>query len=103
MQPLGTVQSLPSSLASSSCSSWIGSFRIPEKFLTVTMKVLSEEMITDKARVEIVAAIALQAYQHSTYPTSEEYTTMCTKLIERYPFLKDKVGNGIVSSGATDA
>lgn len=66
------------------------------------MKVLSEEMITDKARVEIVSAFALQAYQHTTYPTSDEYTTMCRKLIERYPFLKDKVGNGIVSFGNID-
>ena len=97
MQPIGTPQSSPSSSFIS--SSWLGSFKIPEKFSKVTMKLLSEEVITDKARVEIVAAIALQAYQHTTYPTSEEYTTMCRKLIERYPFLKDKVGNGIVSSG----
>ena len=64
------------------------------------MKSLSEEVITEKARVEIIAAIAIQVYQHTTYPTSDEYTGICRKLIERYPFLKDKVGNGIVSSDA---
>lgn len=95
MQPACAVQSSQSSSFVS--SSWIGSFKIPEKFSRATMKVLSEEVITDKARIEIVSAIALQAYQHTTYPTSEEYTTMCRKLIERYPFLKDKIGNGIVS------
>ena len=63
--------------------SWIGSFKIPEKFSRATMKVLSEEIITDKARIEIISAIALQAYQHTTYPTSEEYNTMCRMLIER--------------------
>ena len=64
------------------------------------MKTLSEEMITEKARVEIISAIAIQVHQHTEYPTSEEYTGVCRKLIQRYPFVKDKVGNGIVSSAA---
>ena len=64
------------------------------------MKMLSEEMITEKARVEINSAIAIQVHQHTEYPTSEEYTGVCRKLIQRYPFVKDKVGNGIVSSAA---
>ena len=64
------------------------------------MATLSEETITEKARVEMIIALAIQAHQHTDYPTSEEYTTACRKLIERYPFLKDEVGNGIVSSAS---
>ena len=54
MQPACPLQSSQSSSFVS--SSWIGSFKIPEKFSRATMKVLSEEVITDKARIEIVSA-----------------------------------------------
>jgi hypothetical protein len=66
------------------------------------MKTLSEEVITEKARVEIITAVAIQVHQHTDYPTSAEYIGVCRKLIERYPFLKDKVGNGIVSSATNN-
>ena len=61
------------------------------------MKMLSEEVITEKARTEIIAVIAIQVRQHTEYPLSEEYNDLCRKLIERYPFLKDKVENDNVS------
>lgn len=67
-----TLSTLPSPSSSFSSSSWLGSFKIPEKFSKITMKTLSEEMITEKARVEIISAIAIQVHQHTEYPTSEE-------------------------------
>lgn len=96
-QPLSVLQPSASSISTSSSSSWLGSFQIPEKYSKVTMERLREEVMTDKLRQEIISAIAIQIYQHTMYPSSEEYTTVCRKLIERYPYLKDKVGNGIVS------
>ena len=40
------------------------------------MERLNEEVSTDKVRQEIVASIAIQVYQHTMYPTSEEYTQL---------------------------
>ncbi len=36
--------------------------------------------------------------QHTLYPTSEQYITVCTKLVIKYPNLQDPVGNRIVSA-----
>ena len=52
--------------------------------------------MTDGCRKEIISTIALQMYQYTTYPTSEEYTTVCRRLVVKYPFLEDTIGNGIV-------
>ena len=95
MHPLGTVESPPSSLA------WIGSFRIPEKCSIATMKVLSEEIITDKTQVEIVAC----SYCPASIPSLNisDIRRVHHNVYKTNPFLKDKAGNGIASSSATDA
>ena len=61
------------------------------------MERLARNELSDGMRVEIISSIALQMYQHTTYPTSEEYTTVCKLLIEKYPILQDSCGNGYVS------
>ena len=48
-------------------------------------------------RTEIVNAIALQMWCHTQYPTSGKYTGALRMLVDKYPVLKDKFGNGIVS------
>ena len=70
---------------------------IPEQFSRATMERLKSNEITDSARNEIISAIAIPLYQLTTYPTSDEYTSICKSLIEKYPVLKDSCGNGYVS------
>ena len=59
---------------------------------------LAKNELADKMRIEIISTIGLQMYQHTTTPTSEEYTSVCKMLVETYPLLKDSCGNGYVSS-----
>ena len=51
-------------------------------------------MLTKTARIEIIAALATQ---YTQYPTPYEYQTVCKKLIQMYPNIRDPVGNGYVS------
>lgn len=62
------------------------------------MERIKNEEVTDASRNEIISAIAVPMYQQTMYPKSEEYTTICKKLIDKYPVLKDSCGNGYVSS-----
>lgn len=61
------------------------------------MERLKNNEITDSARNEIIGAVAIPLYQVTPYPTSDEYTSICKSLIEKYPVLKDSCGNGYVS------
>lgn len=60
------------------------------------MERLENGEITDALRCEIVSSIAVRIYEICTYPKPEEYTTICKRLIEKYPILKDTYGNGYV-------
>ena len=80
-------------------SSWLHTFRLPETFSAKTMSALESQHVSLKGtKTEIINSIALRILDHTSYPTSEEYTFVCRLLIEKYPFLKDKLGNGYVSS-----
>ena len=96
-------QCQPSFHNSSESEKWLKAFQVPDRFSRATTELMKQEIIIDKVRREIVHSIALQMYQHTTYPTSEEYTTVCRRLVEKYPFLKDTVGNGIVCCTANTA
>ena len=61
------------------------------------MEHLSKGEIKRSTRVEIVNTIALQMWSHTHYPTSQEYTGVLRALVAKYPVLKEKFGNGIVS------
>ena len=62
------------------------------------MQALEKKTITKAVRTEVIRVLAHQMLQHTTYPTSEEYTAVCQKLIAPYPVLKDTIGNGYVSA-----
>ena len=53
--------------------------------------------ITKKVRIKVINMIAFSILGHTERPTSEEYTTVCKKLISKYPVLRDTIGNGYVS------
>ena len=77
-------------------SKWSTQFSIPA-FSRRTTENLSKGEIKRSTRVEIVNTIALQMWNHTHYPTSQEYTGVLRTLVAKYPVLKDKFGNGIVS------
>ncbi len=60
------------------------------------MKATETGQLTKSARIEIVAAMHSRILQKQPYPSPYEYMVTCQRLIERYPTLQDKIGNGIV-------
>jgi len=46
-----------------------------------------------KARHEIIQVLKTYISARTHYPSSEQYTTVCRKLVEKYPTLRDPVGN----------
>ena len=82
-------------------SKWHTTFVVPEKhtFSGCVQRAISSGVIQAKARQEIVQTLRTYMLQHTLYPTSEEYTAVCQKLIVTYPNLQDTIGsNGFVSS-----
>lgn len=62
------------------------------------MEAMERGVIKKGARTDIINMVAFKVFEHTSRPTSEEYTTVCRMLIVKHPVLKDKVGNGYVSS-----
>ena len=61
------------------------------------MDSIKAKSITKGVRVEIVTALAFEIWNHTQYPSGEEYNAVCTMLVKEYPILKDTIGNGYVS------
>jgi len=36
----------------------------------------------------------VHVWKHVQYPTPEEYNKVCKRLVEKYPNLRDTIGNG---------
>ena len=77
-------------------SNWSSNFHLPQ-FSTKTMQSLEAQKITKGMRIEIVTALALEIWKDTQYPSGIEYNTVCSMLVNKYPFLKDTIGNGYVS------
>lgn len=92
------TQSPSSSDVSVTTSTWLHTFKIPESFSRATMEAMERGVIKKGARTDIINMVAFKVFEHTSRPTSEEYTTVCRMLIVKHPVLKDKVGNGYVSS-----
>ena len=58
---------------------------------------IEQRRVKKGTRTEIISAIALQMWSHTMYPQPEEYNGVCQMLIDKYPVLKDSIGNGYVS------
>ena len=61
------------------------------------MDSIKAKSITKGVRVEIVTALAFEIWNHTQYPSGEEYNAVCNMLVKEYPILKDTIGNGYVS------
>lgn len=88
------------SATSSTPSTWLHTFKLPERFSRATTEAIERGEkgdVTKKMRIEIVNMIAFKMLEHTERPTSEEYTVVSRMLITKHPVLKDSVGNGYVS------
>ena len=53
-------------------------------------------ILNNEVRDEIVNSVSTLMMVHTLKPTSEEYNTVCSRLIMAYPTLKDNCDNGYV-------
>ena len=54
-------------------------------------------MLSQKARDEIVNSLSTLILVHTIRPTSEDYNTVCSRLVKKHAVLKDHIGSGFVS------
>ena len=77
-------------------SEWLSTFTLP-RFSRKTSDSIRNAQVTTGIRSDIVSAIAWAMWEHTEYPKSEDYTKVCKVLVQKYPILKDTIGNGYVS------
>jgi len=77
--------------SSESSSNWHDSFSIPDLncFSPHVRDAVNNGIITDKAKREIHQVLRTYITAYMLYPTSEQYTTVCKKLVQKYPVLCD--------------
>ena len=75
-------------------SEWHVEFLIPElnTFSHHVRNAINTGIVTGKARREIIQVLRTYMTAHTIYPSSEQYKTVCRKLISKYPKLKDNEG-----------
>ena len=78
----------------SNLSEWHMQFNIPDlqSFSQHVKNAVNTGVITARARREINQVLRTYMTAYTIFPTSEQYTTICKKLIEKYPSLKDTEG-----------
>lgn len=87
-----------------SCSGWHLSFEVPDanNFSGCVQEAIRSGVVTSKARREITQTLRTLIVQNTHYPTPDEYTSVCQKLVVKFPKLKDTLGsNGFVSTSLT--
>lgn len=58
-----------------------------------TEEAITSGKLTKSCRIEVVQALAASVMIHTLEPSSEQYNTVCKKLIDAHPNLKDDVPN----------
>lgn len=76
-------------------SSWHLQFNIPElgTFSGAVKDAVRTGVVTSIARREIVQVLRTYMTQYTRKPTSEQYVTVCQRLIGKFPSLKDTEGD----------
>lgn len=84
----------PAGPSDDNSSDWHILFSIPElrSFSQHVKDAVNSGVVTGRARREIIQVLRTYMTAHTIYPTSEQYTTVCKKLIAKYPNLRDTKG-----------
>ena len=97
----GTLRfDLPSSSSSVSSpviptqSDWHVTFAILDlqTFSDHVREAVSTGIVTGRVRREIIQVLRTYITAHTVYPKSEQYKTVCRKLLEKFPKLEDTEG-----------
>ena len=91
--PVVTVNPNPG-IANAATDDWHIRFTTPDlrSFSHHVKDAVTTGVITARARKEIIQVLRTYITAHTIRPTSEQYTTVCRKLVEKYPSLKDTKG-----------
>lgn len=91
----------PCSASTSVCSDFSSAShstqQIPDHWRPEVESCLKDEMLTPSARNEIIRTLVSQLFSRANKPSRGMCEEYARKLILRYPFLKDDMGNGYVS------
>ena len=81
-----------------SSSDWDVYFNVPDakSFSSCIQHAINTGIVTAKARREFTQVLHTHMIVHTINPTSEQYVTICRKLIVKYPKLEDEKGNAFV-------
>lgn len=76
-------------------SEWHVDFEIPDfhTFSSNVKEAVDSGVTTGIARREIIQVLRTYMLAHTTMPNSEQYNTVCRKLVTKYPKLRDTEGN----------
>ena len=76
-------------------SEWHVDFEIPDfhTFSSNVKEAIDSGVKTGIARREIIQVLRTYMLSHTTSPNSEQYNTVCRKLVTKYPKLRDTEGD----------
>ena len=77
---------------------WARELIIPVRFSAETHKAIEIGVLTRKARVEINSSLATLMMVYTIRPTPDDMHTVCRRLVQKYPTLKDNSPSGYVST-----
>ena len=80
---------------------WAEHLTFPARFSADTLAGIESGIPTQRARNEIIDSLATLMLVHTRRPIPDDLTTICHRLVEKYPTLRDKVNNGYVSTYKT--
>ena len=88
---------LPSTCTVSSTLSRSGEINTPDHWRPVIEQCLADQCLTESACCDMMRTLVNQLFAKSSKPTREQCEQLARKLILKYPFFKDDMGNGYVS------
>ena len=71
---------------------------IPSRFSAETSTAIKIGILKRKHRDKIINSLSTLMLVHTSHPTPDDFTTVCRRLVEKYPKVKDKVDSGYVST-----
>lgn len=74
-----------------------GGVVIPDHWRPEVESCIAAKHLSDNARAEIKRTLVSQLFAKSSRPSRSDCDQIARKLILKYPFMKDNLGNGYVS------
>lgn len=91
------ILSMPRCAKVEPASDWAEQLTIPVRFSGGTSEAVRSGLVTKAARIEINNSLATLVMVYTMRPTPTDMHTVCRRLVEKYPKLKDSSPNGYVS------